>query len=98
MANTYAQAYALAQNVSFQEQVRVAACNAAIAIQAEATSTANHTNRANYAKLVLNSPESYAPLFAAAITSNDFALTTSTADATVQNDVNAVWNALAGTI
>ncbi len=73
-------------------------CSAAIAIQAEAPATPNHTNRANYAKLVLNSPDSYMPLFALATCAPDPALTPASPDATIQTNVNAVWNALAGTL
>ena len=73
-------------------------CSAAIAIQGESTGTANHTNRGNYAKLVLNSPESYMPIFSMAVCAYDSALTASSTDSAVQSDVNAIWNALAGTI
>ncbi len=61
--------------MSSSGRVQVAMCSAAIAIQAEAPATPNHTNRANYAKLVLNSPDSYMPLFALAICPMDPALT-----------------------
>ena len=39
------------------ERVIVAACAVAIAIQSEPPATANHANRAAYAKLVLNDPK-----------------------------------------
>ena len=56
----------LASDDELKRRVQVAMCSAAIPIQAEAPATPNHTNRANYAKLVLNSPDSYMPLFALA--------------------------------
>jgi hypothetical protein len=90
----YRDQWNLAVDDNFRRRVEVAMCSAAIAIQGESTGTANHTNRANYAKLVLNNPEGYMPLFAMAICAYDSALTA----ASIQSDVNAVWNALAGTI
>ena len=73
-------------------------CSAAIAIQAEATGTPNHANRANYAKLVLNAPEQYMPLFSMAVSAYDNTLTSASADTAIQNNISAIWNALAGTI
>lgn len=100
---SYATQYALAQNVAFQQRVQVAMCLQAVNIQAEATGTTNHTNRANYAKLVLNAPQQYALFFAAAcVTQNDPAtsqlMDNTISDANLGNVCSAVWNALAGTI
>jgi len=83
---------------SFRRKVEVAMCAAAIAIQGEAPATANHANRAAYAKLVLNAPDIYAPLFSLAACAFDSTLTTVSADAAIQTAVNSVWNALAGTL
>ena len=94
----YRDQWNLATDDNFQRRVEVAMCGAAISIQGEATGTVNHTNRANYAKLVLNNPESYMPLFSMAICAYDAGLTAASADSAIQNNVNAVWNALAGTI
>ena len=94
----YKDQWNLASDGEFKRRVQVAMLSAAISIQAEATATPNHTNRANYAKLVLNSPDSYMPLFALAICALDPALTPASPDATIQTNVNAVWNALAGTL
>ena len=94
----YKDQWNLASDDEFKRRVQVAMCSDAIAIQAEAPATPNHANRANYAKLVLNSPESYMPLFALAICALDPALTRASPDATIQTNVNAVWNALAGTL
>jgi hypothetical protein len=38
------------------------------------------------------------PIFAMAVCAYDSALTAASIDSAIQNDVNAVWNALAGTI
>src|SRR5437016_3396645 len=95
---TFQEQAILAETPAFVERVRIGMCAAAIAVQAEAPATPNHTNRATYAKLVLNSPDSYAPLFALAICAFDSSLTAASADAAVQADVSAVWNALAGTL
>ena len=94
----YRDQWNLATDDNFQRRVEVAVCSAAISIQAEATGTVNHTNRANYAKLALNNPELFMPLFSMAICAYDSALTAASTDSAIQGDVNAVWNALAGTI
>src|SRR5687767_10066831 len=86
----YKDQWNLASDDEFKRRAQVAICSAAIAIQAEAPATPNHPNRANYAKLVLNSPDSYMPLFALAICAVDPALTPASPDATIQTNVNAV--------
>ena len=58
-AGTFKDQAGLAKDLGFLPRVEVAMCAAAIAVQAEAPATANHANRAAYAKLVLNAPESY---------------------------------------
>lgn len=62
----------------------------------------NSVNRRNFAKLVLNAPDNYAGLFAAAIAGNDSTITqqndATITDATISTDVSAVWNSLAGTV
>ena len=94
----YRDQWNLAVDDNFQRRVEVAMCGAAIAIQGESTGTANHTNRANYARLVLINPEGFMPLFSMAVCAYDSALTAASTDSALQSDVNAVWNALAGTI
>jgi hypothetical protein len=93
----------LARDGVFLTRVKVAMTTQAVNVQAEANTTANHTNRANYAKLVLNSPDAYAPLFSnACVTQNDPAtsalMTASISDANLGNVCSALWNALAGVI
>ena len=94
--------YKASNDLNFRQRVEMALCNAAVSIQSEATTTANHTNRANYAKLVLNNPTNYSSLFAEAICGYDATLTvqnlSTITDAAIQSGVSAVWNALAGTI
>jgi hypothetical protein len=88
----------LARDEGFMERVLVAMCAVAIQVQAEPPSTANHANRAAYAKLVLNDPEHYTALFSLAICANDATLTSGSPDSAIQTGISAVWNALAGTI
>ncbi len=90
--------WSLATDDDFKRRVEIAMLGAAIAIQGEPAQTDNHTNRANYARLVLNDPERYMPLFSLAICAYDGALTSASVDTAIQNDVSAVWNALAGTV
>ncbi|HXI17809.1 MAG TPA: hypothetical protein VNM48_15720 [Chloroflexota bacterium] len=78
-------------------RIAQAAVAAALVIQAEPAATANHANRATYAKLVLNAPDTYAPLFALAAVA-DGATTTASTDTALANRVNAIFNALAGTL
>lgn len=81
---------------SFQQRVVEAMITAAVDIQAEATNTPNHTNRAVYAKAVLNAPQQYALPFALGVASQGIDNTAT--DATIQNTVNSLWNAYAGTV
>lgn len=86
----------VAYQPSFQARVMQAMVTAAVAIQAESTGTSNHTNRANYAKLVLNAPQQYVFAFAQGVASQG--QDNNATDATIQNTVNSIWNALAGTV
>lgn len=87
----------LARDAQFLQRVRVAMVSTAIAVQSELNTTPNHTNRSNYAKLVLNSPDSYVLDFSEATVSNA-AITAASLDSDIQFQVNSVWNALAGVI
>lgn len=57
----------------------------------------NHTNRANYAKLVLNAPGSYNQIFSEAVTTN-VAIVAASLDSDIQFAVNSLWDALAGVV
>ena len=93
---SYQAQYDTAYQPSFQARVEQAMVTAAIAIQAEATNTSNHTNRAVFAKAVLNTPQQYVLAFAQGVASQGIDGTAS--DSTIQNTVNALWNAYAGTV
>lgn len=94
--------YKLSQDVGFRTKVEVACCHSAVAIQAEVNTTPNHTNRANYAKLVLNSPTQYGPFFAEAVCANDATFIIQNVgtltDTQIQTACDSVFNALAGTV
>ncbi|MCA1685081.1 MAG: hypothetical protein LC745_03685 [Planctomycetia bacterium] len=93
----YIDQYDLSDDTVFRKRVRIAMLTAAANVQAEATSTANHTNRANYAKLVLNAPDAYIAAFSQATCTNA-AITSTSLDGDLQFEVNSIWNAMAGTI
>jgi len=88
----------ISRDVRFRQRVAVAMCTQAISVQDESTVIPNHTNRANYAKRVLNHPKRYTGPFALAICAYDSSLTPDSSDAAINNAVAAVWNALAGTV
>ena len=87
-----------ARDDGFMVRILVAMCAVSIQVQAEPPATANHANRAAYAKLVLNDPERYTALFSLAICANDPTLTSASPDSAIQTGISAVWNALAGTV
>ena len=87
----------LAHDSQFLQRVRVAMVTAAVQVQAEVNTTDNHTNRSNYAKLVLNAPDAYVQQFANAVVSNA-AITTASIDSDIAFTVNSIFNAMAGTI
>lgn len=93
----YVNQYALALDSVFQQKVFVAMVTAAIAVQAEIPATANHTNRSNYAKLVLNNPAFYVVSFSQSVVCN-VAITGASIDSDIQFAVNANFSALAGMI
>lgn len=79
----------------FQQRIEMSIVAAAINIQAEVTTTANHANRSNFARSVLSNPSTYIVAFALALASQG--LDDTATDASINNTVSAVWNALAGT-
>lgn len=93
----YIDQHNLSQDSVFKNRVRVAMLTGATNVQAEATSTTNHTNRSNYAKLVLNDPDSYINAFCEAVTTNA-GIVSSSLDSDIQFTVNSLWNDLSGTI
>lgn len=87
----------LAHDSIFLQKVRVAITTAAVAVQAEDPGTANHTNRTNYAKLVLNSPDAYLQPFSNAAVAN-VAISAASTDSDIQFTINSIWNAMAGMV
>lgn len=89
--------YSLALDSVFQQRILVAMDTAATNVQAEATSTPNHTNRADYATKVLNAPRLYLEPFCFAVVTN-VAITAASLDSDIQFAVNSLWSAMSGTI
>lgn len=84
----------LATDPTFLLKVRHAMVKAAIAIQNESTGTPNHTQRAAYALKVLAAPDDYDELFSMGVVTDE-SISSSSTDATLENRVNALWNAYA---
>lgn len=82
----------------FVQKVAMACAVAACNVQTEPAATPNHTNRANYAKLVLGNLQSYTQAFAFTVCAIDGTLTGASLDSVVQTAVNTAFNALAGTL
>jgi hypothetical protein len=81
----------------FRDKVTIAMVQQAIAVQGEATATANHANRSAYAREVLNAPEQFTPRFVLAVMADETIALNAT-DQTLKDRVAAVFNALAGTL
>ena len=87
----------LALDATFQKRVQVAMLTTAKNVQAELSTTANHPNRANYAKLVLNNPAAYLLAYCEVITTNAVLVGTSL-DSDIQFTSDSIWNSMAGVI
>lgn len=87
---------AAAQDPAFLTLIQAAIIQQAIAICAEAASTADHVNRVNLATAILRSPNGYIQSFAQAVASQ--AVDKTATDAVILATVSAVWNAIAGVI
>lgn len=92
---------ALAADATFQSRVQQAIVAAAIAISNEATNAGFHKDRATLAKAVMNSPQTYAVLFAKAVAQDatimaqagtPFTNQQLVLDAAIANAVSGVWN------
>ena len=100
----------IATEASFKRRVQIAMLSAAIAIQAEATGTPNHTNRAGAVgakrlrdqvscrSVRFRAIASPLHLFAQAVCAVEATLTSASPDAALNTAVASVWNALAGTV
>jgi hypothetical protein len=93
----YTTQYALGTDGVMQQRVIIAMLNTAVNVQAEVNTTPNHTNRANFAKLVINNPYGYVPAFQMTVMA-DGTITAASTDAQIQSRSDAIWNAAAGTI
>lgn len=76
----------------FIAKVQQAIITAAVQIQAELITTANHQSRSALALAVLASPSAWAALMAQGVTSNA-AIGDTSLDSDIQFTVNANWNA-----
>ena len=66
-------------------------------MQSEPGNTANHANRSNFARNVLNAPDGYVGPFSEAVATSS-GVTTQSGDSDVQFTINAMWDAMAGTV
>lgn len=73
----------------------VAIAKTAIDIASEATTVADHANRAAFAKAVLQNPGLYTGAFTIALTSEGLDQATAT-DTAIRNMVATVWNGFSG--
>lgn len=94
---TYIEIRNVAVHQDFIDRVMVAIVTAAIAISAEASNTANHVNRVNYANAVLRNPSSFARNMAVGIATDATVQSTPT-DAAIYNAVAGQWNGYAGVL
>jgi hypothetical protein len=95
--DTFAGRQELARDATFVSRAQHAMVKAAIAVQAEATNTTNHVNRAAYARSVLNDPNRYGPMFAQGVVTNA-SITDQSSDNDIEFTVNSIWDAYAGTL
>ena len=87
----------LSKTTAFKQKIIVAAVRAAIAVQAEDTGTANHTERAALANKILLNPTSEGARFALPVASDPsgVAINIETSDADLLYTVNSLFNAMA---
>lgn len=84
--------YDLTQNDVYLHRIQMALVSTAIAIQSEATNTANHSARSAFAMQVLTNPIGYAKLMAPGMAA-DGATTAASTDAQLKNQASAIFNA-----
>ncbi len=96
MANTYFTRWEYSINQGLISTVGVATVRAAIDIQAEDSGTANHANRAAFAKQVLQSPAHWAEVMAVGVSTQLQAIDPS--DEVLDGIIAGIWNAYAGTL
>ena len=84
--------YALATDAAFLQKVQMAIVSTALAVQSEAVSTANHSQRSAYALRVLADPAGYAKLMGPGFTV-DGATDVNSTDAALETRASAIFNA-----
>lgn len=87
--------YSNSRDTDFVFRVQMALVSTALAIQAEATSVANHAARSAYALQVLANPEGYAILMSRAFTVDSTLAPGTATDAQIESRASAIWNAYA---
>lgn len=90
----------LSHDSVFRQRIRMCLCLSAAAVQAEPAQTANHVNRSNFARSVLNSPDAYVGAMSAAVACdpNNAGISARSTDSDLEFTTNALFNALAGII
>lgn len=88
----YAGQDALLADAIFLGRIKQSTVKSAIAIQNEATTVQNHSDRASLAYRVLHDPNQFAPLFCRGVISDGVTGSSST-DAAIDTRVAAVWDA-----
>lgn len=91
---TLAQQVTAAKDPVLTDLAQQAVIGAAIAIANEGAGVPNHAKRAQLAASILNSPASWAPIFAQGVASQG--LTSASTDVAINNAVAAIFNAYAG--
>lgn len=91
---TLAQQVTAAKDPVLTDLTQQAIITASVAIANEAASVPNHGKRAQLAASILNSPASWAPIFAQGVASQG--LTAASTDAAINTAVAAIFNAYAG--
>lgn len=86
--------YDLTQDAAFIKRCEMAVVSTALAVQAEAASTANHSARSAYSLKVLANPIGYTQLMSPAMTVDGSLISTST-DAQLKSRASAIFNAYA---
>lgn len=97
---TLTQEFAAAQDTTFIDRVLVAGVAFAInVVQSEDPLTANHQNRATYARDFVSRPMTLAPALAQGVIAlNAVADGATLTDTVVNNSVAAIWNIFAGIV
>lgn len=99
MATTLAQQASISADSGFQNACEMSARAAAIAISSEATNTADHANRVAFARTVLvAAPGILAPMLARNVATQPSILSAQQDDATINNVMSSIWNAMAGVV